>query len=69
MEQTQDRKLCNAGQKLKLSVSSGEIKTLNFLKQQHCMHKQKDPNTRINIKKRQRFAESESTRRALTPDK
>lgn len=69
MEQTQDRKLCNAGQKLKLSVSNGEIKTLNFLKQQHCMHKQKDPNTWINIKKRQRFAESESTRRALTPDK
>lgn len=41
MEQTQDRKLCNAGQKLKLSVSNGEIKTLNFLKQQHCMHSRK----------------------------
>lgn len=51
MEQTQDIKLCNAGQKLKLSVSNGEVKTLNFLKQQHCMHKQKDPNTWTDIKK------------------
>lgn len=46
------------------------LKTLNFLKQQHCTHKQKDPNTWTDIKKKgQIFAESVSTRRTRIPDK
>lgn len=62
--QTRDSKLCKAGQTLKLSVSKGEMKTLDFLKQQHCVHKRQDvPNTGSNVKKRQIFKESELHRR------
>lgn len=52
MAETRDSKLRKAGWKLKLSVSKGEMETLDFLKQEHCMHKRKDvPNTGSNVKK------------------
>jgi len=52
MAQRRGRELCSAGRKPKLSVRNGEIKTLDFLKQQHCTHKRKNgvPNTQSYMK-------------------
>lgn len=56
---------------MKPSVSNGEVKTLDFLKQQHCMHKRKDvvPNTRSNIKTPKDSKKVNHTEGALETDK
>lgn len=44
------------------------LKILNFLKQQHCTHKQKDPNTWTDIKKKKPKKTQQDLQKVYQPE-